>query len=239
MLPLCIVLDLDDTLFLERDYIFSGFAAVGRWAQAHFGIKDFALRATRHFEDGRRGSIFNDVLAECGCSAEDDDIAAMLSVYRRHFPSISLLPDAAEFLHRFRGIVRLGLVTDGPIESQRRKLAALQLHSVFDIVVLTAMWGQSYAKPSLRPFQLIQNRFGKDRMQFAYVADNPIKDFQGPRELNWKTIRVRRAAGIYSGAEATHSANADIEVQTLNEAISLFRLRSWSASARPIGKVCR
>ncbi len=237
MLPLCIVLDLDDTLFLERDYVFSGFAAVGRWAQARFDIKDFALRATRHFEDGGRRNIFNHVLTECGCSVEDGDIAAMVSVYRRHFPNISLLPDAVEFLDQFRGIVRLGLVTDGPVESQRRKFAALQLNSVFDIVVFTALWGQSYSKPSRRAFQLIQDRFGKDRMEFAYVADNPIKDFQGPRELNWKTIRVRRAAGIYSGAEATYSEDAHIEVKTLKEVISLFRVRSRSASTRTIRKV--
>ena len=39
---LCVVFDIDDTLYLERDYVLSGFAAVGPWARDWLAIPDFA-----------------------------------------------------------------------------------------------------------------------------------------------------------------------------------------------------
>lgn len=36
-----VIFDLDDTLFLERDFVRSGFAAVGRWMARTIGISNF------------------------------------------------------------------------------------------------------------------------------------------------------------------------------------------------------
>ncbi|MGQ9635778.1 MAG: HAD family hydrolase, partial [Bryobacteraceae bacterium] len=61
-----VAFDLDDTLYLERDYVRSGFEAVGEWAKERLGIGDFTQRAWRWFQQGRRGDIFNQVLVEIG-----------------------------------------------------------------------------------------------------------------------------------------------------------------------------
>ncbi|MGI9069871.1 MAG: HAD family hydrolase [Bryobacteraceae bacterium] len=217
MMPLCIVLDLDDTLFLERDYVRSGFGAVGKWAYERFHIGDFAERAYQNFECGRRGDIFNAVLRECNCEPGPDDIQAMVRVYRKHYPIISLLPDAAEFLSRFRGVARMALISDGPLESQRRKFSALHLKDFFDFVVFTDIWGAAFAKPHPRAFQLIQHRLGTSKLRYIYVADNPYKDFDAPLALNWQTIRIRRAEGIYSLHQPSGAASTELEVSDLKE----------------------
>jgi len=36
---------------------------------------------------------------------------------------------------------------------------------------------------------------------YAYVADNPLKDFAGPGALGWLTVRVRRPDGLHYAAE--------------------------------------
>jgi len=55
------VLDIDDTLYLERDYVRSGFCAVGRWLAEHQNVEDFFERAWALFEAGARGNIFDTV----------------------------------------------------------------------------------------------------------------------------------------------------------------------------------
>ena len=38
-------------------------------------------------------------------------------------------------------------------------------------------------------FQIIMSDF--PAANYAYIADNPVKDFVGPNSLGWKTIGVR------------------------------------------------
>src|SRR5687767_11790302 len=115
----CVVFDIDDTLYLEREYVRSGFRAVGNWARARLGIPDFAERSWRLFELGVRGSIFDDVLTESGVKPEPSLVRVLVGVYRGHEPSIAMLPDAADTVSRLRGRVILATLTDGPLESQQ------------------------------------------------------------------------------------------------------------------------
>jgi len=49
-----VVLDMDDTLFLERDYVLSGFAAVDAVVAKEHGLKGFSESAWRLFCAGVR-----------------------------------------------------------------------------------------------------------------------------------------------------------------------------------------
>ena len=37
-----LVLDIDDTLYLERDYVRSGFKCVGEWVNDRLGLSEFS-----------------------------------------------------------------------------------------------------------------------------------------------------------------------------------------------------
>ena len=54
---LCVVFDIDDTLYLERDYVGSGFAAVGAWIEANLGFRSFSDRCWIAFRSGRRPAL--------------------------------------------------------------------------------------------------------------------------------------------------------------------------------------
>jgi putative hydrolase of the HAD superfamily len=120
MTQLCVVFDIDDTLYLERDYVLSGFDAVGGWAQTWLGIPDFAQRCREAFEAGVRGSIFNRVLEDCGVNPLPESIAALLAIYRTHTPDIKLCEDAREALEWTFAHGPVAIVTDGPAISQTR-----------------------------------------------------------------------------------------------------------------------
>jgi putative hydrolase of the HAD superfamily len=213
---LCVVFDLDDTLYLERDYVWSGFRALEGWAKTNLGLADFCLRAWTLFERGERGHIFDRILEKAGIEPDRNTIQMMVDLYRGHIPDIQLAADAADCLQDVRNQAHLALVSDGPEQSQRNKIKALGLERSFEAVVLTSALGGGYAKPHLKAFLDVQKYFGPAVQQYTYVADNPIKDFIGPRSLGWKTIRVRRDKGLYSYLEADKFASADLEMPDLN-----------------------
>ena len=216
MSTLCVAFDLDDTLYLERDYIRSGFGVVGQWATAELGVKHFAERAWALFEQGRRGTIFNEVLQALGRFPEPALISKMVDIYRSHEPHISLLPDAAECLRSLQGHAVIGVVTDGPVVSQRAKFRTLRLTEYCSLAVFTDQWGKEFYKPHLRGFELLQIRARRGDLAFTYIGDNPMKDFAGPRALGWDTIRVRRQQGLHFAEEAAVGASPRMEVADLS-----------------------
>ena len=66
MTALGVVFDIDDTLYLERDYVRSGFRAVGEHVARSTGVDGFSDLAFALFEQGLRGHIFDETLLRLG-----------------------------------------------------------------------------------------------------------------------------------------------------------------------------
>jgi putative hydrolase of the HAD superfamily len=193
-----VVLDIDDTLYLERDYVASGFRAVGKELADQFGCTDFADHALRLFESGVRTRIFDTVLEEQGVAASADLIERLVSVYRAHQPTITLAPDADSFIARRSPGRALAIISDGFLVAQQAKVRALGLNDgLFSPIVLTDEFGRTKWKPHEHAFRLVQEHFGLPAGRFIYIADNPAKDFMAPHALGWKTARVRRRGGLH------------------------------------------
>ena len=207
----CAVFDLDDTLFLERDYALSGFDAVGEWVQAKFGIDGFAAAARGLFERGVRGSTFDEALALCGAAPDADVVRAIVDVYRSHRPAIELLPDARRALAELAA-VPLAVVTDGPVPSQRAKADAMECGRWSRVTILTGELGAGFGKPHPRAFEEVERLTGVRGPGCAYIADNPAKDFVGPKSLHWRTVRVRRPGSLHED----RASDGDVDVEVLD-----------------------
>ena len=203
----CVVFDIDDTLYLEQDYVRSGFLATDAWIRSTTGVTGFGDVAWALFERGIRGKIFDEALRELGLKEANDTVRSLVRVYRKHEPQISLLPDALECLLALKDGFHLSVITDGPIESQRNKARALKLQSWCGPVILTSELGSDKGKPHPAAFELIEAQTGCRGPQCIYVADNPAKDFKAPAALGWHTLRVRRKGGLHYDA----AGGADIE----------------------------
>ncbi len=208
-----VVLDIDDTLYLERDYVRSGFDAVGAWARDELGVDDLGERAWAAFEAGVRRTIFDDALAGAGVEVTPDLVPRLVDVYRMHAPAIELLGDAQAWLDALAPHVAVAVVTDGPLASQQAKAEALVLTRWADLVVFTETLGPGRGKPHPAAFEHLERELGVTGEQCAYVADNPAKDFVAPHRLGWRTVRVRRAGGLH--AEAPSGDDVDAEITTL------------------------
>lgn len=204
-----VVLDMDDTLFLERDYVLSGFAAVAAVVEREHGLKGFSECAWRLFCAGTRGRIFNEALKEMGVELPSGSVAELVSVYRSHLPRIELTGDSLRFLNaaRRQGL-RIALVSDGVYVAQKAKVRALGLETFISPIVLTDEFGRDAWKPSSRGYLEVFERLGGSHTDYIYVGDNPNKDFIAPNALGWRTIRIRRPQGEYALAAASREDGA-------------------------------
>jgi putative hydrolase of the HAD superfamily len=190
--PLGVVFDLDDTLYLERDYVKSGFRAVaervaagnGALAEAAFSLMwaDFLV--------GARGTTFNTLLARFP-QLSGYSVADLVGCYREHAPDIDFLPEVEALLLELRAVgARLAVISDGPLVSQAAKAAALGVSRYAAPVVLTDIWGQSYWKPHVRAFEHVAEALSLPPQRLLYVGDNPEKDFHAPTHLGWRSVRL-------------------------------------------------
>ena len=211
-----VVLDVDDTVYLERDYVKSGFEAVGELLRDRYGITDGGEALWSGFLEGVRGSAFDRILSAHGRTADDSAVAELVECYRGHRPTIQLLPDAAEFLARL-GDRLTAVITDGPVESQRAKVVALGLDQRVDHVVLTGDLGPGRGKPDPAAYLLVEERLGVASERCWYVADNPTKDFVTPLARGWSSVRVRRPLSLHYG---TATPPGVIEIESLDALVS-------------------
>ena len=169
-----VVFDLDDTLYPERRYVRSGYAAAGAALRRRLGRREaFEEWLWRRFCAGRSDGAFDALSAAFGLQLGRDQIDELVRTYREHRPRIEPFAGAAELLCRLAGRVRLGLLSDGYLPAQRLKLEALGLGDWFESVVFTEELGRSCWKPSPKGFETIRRELSVPHERCAYVADNP------------------------------------------------------------------
>jgi len=221
-----VVFDIDDTLYLERDYVRSGFAHVARWlgaTSAETGAWSTWLWMA--FESGVRHDTFDRFLQAHPNVGERRSVADLVAVYRAHAPTIQLEDEVVDVLRRLRREGRsLGALSDGPSVSQTAKVNALGLAGWFDPIVLTDDLGPGRSKPSVAGFALFERSWRMSGAEITYVADNPAKDFAAPRRLGWQTVRLRRDGQLYRDVEPRGDADrSDVEIVALPELADLLR----------------
>ena len=212
-----IVCDMDDTLYDEREYVRSGFSVVARVVgHSDQQTADLAAWLWAAFEAGIRGDTFDLLRAAFPDAGDRFSTGDLVDIYRTHVPSITLAPGVPETLDRLHRLgQRLGVLSDGPVASQAAKATALSLKRWFDPILLTGSFGPTFAKPGTAGFEAIALGWGIQAEELAYIADNPQKDFVGPRKLGWRTIRILHPRQLHYGLEPVDDDHrADIVIDS-------------------------
>ena len=186
-----LILDMDDTLYVEENYVKSGFMAVAIFGEQHFQLdtkESYLYFCDRLASDGR-GKIFDSWLRKHHLFSKRI-LAKVVQVYRHHKPNIELTPEALSLLNFYQARIPLYLVTDGHKIAQRNKIKALQIEPYFRGIFLTHQYGIVYEKPSLYCFELIKRKERADWRDIIYVADNPKKDFVNLNKMGARTIQL-------------------------------------------------
>lgn len=199
--------DLDDTLYKEIDFVKSAFGEIA----ACEGHPEWVDLMMQWFFDGE--NVFLRLNRQLG---QHKPIADYLTVYRNHFPHISLSDGVRSTLDALarKGVV-LGLITDGRSVSQRNKIKALGLEKWFadKNIIISEEFGSE--KTEERNFCYFNQLYPE--ASFAYVGDNPSKDFLVPNGLGWETIMLKddgrniHRQGVVPAESLPHRTITDFE----------------------------
>lgn len=226
---MAVLFDLDNTLYPEEQFVLSGFRAVAHTLGERLNLEVETLfqKMSKILQDQGRGKVFDRLLEELQIEPAGW-LPTLVQVYRSHQPLIFLFPGVISVLRSLkdRG-VKIGLVTDGLASVQRRKIAALGLDSVMDVIVCTEEVGKGCRKPSTTPFEVALQLLNVPPGAAAYVADDASKDFAGPNRLGMKSVQVRSAGLV--GIPQSSSPNDSVyrpgfTVESLDEALEVLVL---------------
>lgn len=183
-----VLLDLDDTLFLEHTYVLSGIRAVAEFLSSKGALPVdpeslFRELAHRFLKYGRIG-LFDEAVEQCGGIS----IAEVVAAYRNHQPQISFMPGVPEHLSRLRAHYKLAVVTDGNQQMQSNKIKALDIGNLVDEIVFCDQL--SAPKPDPKAFLHATELLGVNVSNAIIIGDDPEADMQAARTADMKAIRV-------------------------------------------------
>lgn len=206
--PRAVIFDLDDTLYRERRYALSGFRQIAEVVSMSCDVEAgaaFVWLATC-LKQGQRARAFQVLCERLGYPAES--VPALVEIFRQHAPALRLPPSSLRTLARMRGTWRIGIVTNGYPDVQRRKVSALDLASQVDEIVCASEHGTGVGKPEAAPFLAVANRLCVEPSACVFVGDDPIRDVWGARAVGMHTIRIDRLAASRSMTAVADDADA-------------------------------
>ncbi len=187
-----VVFDLDDTLHAERRFVLSGLRHVARLVEREYGVpasKAFAAAALA-FRRGPRRDVLQAMCSACGIAA--DRVPAWVQSIRLHEPALRLSPAAGQVLQALRAEGRrLAVLTNGLVDVQRRKVAALGLDRLVDAVVYADAIAPG-GKPDRRCFDAVVAALGGVDASPVMVGNAPVEDVMGARAAGWRAVLLSR-----------------------------------------------
>lgn len=191
----CIVFDLDDTLYNERQYVESAMSHVAEYLSKTYGLEnnDCYTELMEILDTQGRGKVFDIFVSRHGVK---ESVRNLVDIYRETEPILSLYEDAELLLEELkRREIKTAIITDGCRTVQHHKINALRLQNRIDTIIVTDDY-ENIAKPSVVPYWMILDRIkGIKAEECVYIGDNPKKDFIGARTVGMMTVRIVREAG--------------------------------------------
>jgi putative hydrolase of the HAD superfamily len=193
-----VVFDLDDTLYPRRRFVLSGFAVVADHVARESGVpRARVFRALCHASHVAKGQEFQQLCDRIGWPRSE--VTRLVSIVRSHTPRIRLARTTIRMLTALRPTWRIGVLTNGPVAVQRRKIAALGLPRLVDTVVFATECGTGQGKPDPAPFLAVLDRLNTHALRSVFVGDNLEADIFGASDVGMRTIHVVPIGGPFGG----------------------------------------
>ena len=152
----------------------------------------------------------------------DDQAQRMRAVYNDALFAHLRLEDGVEDILAWLGErVVLGLITNGPGELQRRKIAKLGIHEAFDSITISGEVGTHKPDPAL--FLAALEAGGVRPRESVYVGDRPIIDIDGAQRAGMTAILIRKRYPFPLPA----GSKADFTIEGIHELPALILAERW------------
>ncbi|WMX16062.1 MULTISPECIES: HAD family hydrolase [unclassified Aureispira] len=101
-----------------------------------------------------------------------------------------ITPALRELLYKLKQQYRIGILTNGSISNQSRKIRNAQLDSIFSTETIHIAQQYHLSKPDTQLFELILEQWKLEPQHLLYVGDDPINDIKGAAKVGIKTAWV-------------------------------------------------
>jgi len=211
-----VLFDLDNTLYDAKQYFLGAFNEVAQHLSNEHRIPKPAvkkkLQNIYETKTSMYSHLFDDLLNEFGLEKELGNVIRIFNDHDCKLQPYQDIPPTLVGLKR-KGI-KLGIVTDGDVKRQKRKIKALGLESFFDVVTFAK---EIAPKPSPTPYLTALASIGIEATDAFFVGDNPLLDFEGAKVAGMKTIRILR--GEFS--KIPRNEFIDFEIEKANELLGI------------------
>ncbi len=219
-----VIFDLDDTLYLQRSFKESGFREVALWLEKTFSIP--FDRTTSHLnhilnEFGPSYPFMFDRLCE-RIGLQENIKLDLIKVFLQHDPQIECFPGVLHILYQLSRSFRLGLLTDGREETQRKKVESLNIANYFSTILYSDSVG--LGKPAAPLYEFFERQFTLHPQELVYIGDNPKKDFVEANTRGWLTVRV--LTGEYAKLRVENRKDAKVKINSVPDLLDLIDLKS-------------
>jgi len=219
-----VLFDLDNTLYDTQQYFIGAFESISKYVSSEYALPEQKIYKTLGKLWQKKTSmypyLFNDLLKLLQIKQDNPEVIdALVRLFNGYAGNIELYPDVLPTLQELRGrLYKLGIITDGTVERQKRKIELLKLEPLFDVIIYTK---EIESKASPTPFLAALARLNVKAPDAYYIADNPLIDFKGAKEVGIKTIRILR--GEYT--KIPRNEYIDFEVEKLEELLEIIEVK--------------
>lgn len=187
-----VIFDLDNTLYNVEQYYLGAFKEIAEYLSKKYNLhrQEIYNKLVNIWREktSMYHYLFTELLNFFNLENELEDVIKIFNNYDSELnPYPEVIPTLEELKKRN---YKLGIITDGNIDRQKRKIKLLGLEQFFEIIVFTKELDNP--KPSEIPFQEVVNKLKIIPQESFYVADNPLIDFEGAKKVGMKTVRILR-----------------------------------------------
>jgi putative hydrolase of the HAD superfamily len=234
--PRLVLFDLDDTLFAHREAVDAGIVSYAQSLGGQYLATEPSAAAAlwhtleeQHYHrylagelgfEGQRRARATAYAAQHGEALDDDAAGAWFEDYFEHYvASWTLHPDSMPcldaLLRMFPG-VHLGLITNGELDYQLRKIEQVKLGARVEHVIASGELG--FTKPDPRIFRHACSLYGVAPESAVYVGDRFATDALGAANAGLTGVWIdRRDRGLSPEEQRQAAAAGVIRIHGLDE----------------------
>jgi|688.fasta_scaffold630259_1 putative hydrolase of the HAD superfamily len=196
-----VIIDLDDTIYSEYDFVQSGFRHVAENISVFVNYSvTFLVRKMNDFYIHDRKTVFNQLINSL--KIEDHiTLEKCIELYKFHSPTIKPYEDFYEFCKVLEKLnISLVLLTDGDVIQQKNKVLSLGIEKFFKKIYFSDSYGIDYRKPNVKIYLEILNDHRLNVNEILAIGDNPTKDFLCIKTLGINALQILRPNAIYANS---------------------------------------
>ncbi len=220
------VFDIDDTLYLRSEPYLNAYYELFR---DRYGLDEEKLIKANHIRKEEQFRLFAEgaisfeemtvrrtlyTFRDMGVELTEEEAMHFEQVYSGYQKRLTMFPSFRELITEFyeKGIP-MGILTNGPSDRQRKKLAAMKADRFFPEQYIMASGDVGIIKPELGIFRAFEQKTGRCPDQLWMIGDSYASDIAGARSAGWHTIwldRMNQGTG-----QADYTGESEEEVCSL------------------------